>query len=110
MLITLDCSSRLYQVADSSTNVGWQTVSNTPMNVRRMTRPVKFGTAAMSVIHIPHRKILSDSHLAIGTRCRIQFSCNHQHPISLIAALYTHRKLDNQDSEVDNCRQPLILY
>ena len=72
---TLDCSSRLYQVAERRTKVGWQTVSNIPMKIRRMIRAVKLFAAAIRVMQIPQRKMFNESHFAMGTRWRIQFSC-----------------------------------
>lgn len=73
-MITLDCSSRLYQVAERTTKVGWQTASKKPIKVRRMIRAVKFGAAAIRAMQMPQRVMFRASHLAVGTRWMIQFS------------------------------------
>lgn len=72
--MTLPCSSRLYHVELKITNVGWHAASKAPMKARKMIRPVKLRMAEINAIHIPHKKIFKDSHLAIGTRWMIQFS------------------------------------
>lgn len=73
-LIILPCSSRLYHVELRITNVGWHAASKAPMKARRITKPVKLLIADIRAIQTPHRKMFSESHLAIGTRCIIQFS------------------------------------
>lgn len=73
-LTMVACSSRWYHVDESKTKVGWHTASKAPMNARNMTRPVKLCIAAIKAMQMPQRKMLRESHLAIGTRWMIQFS------------------------------------
>ena len=67
--VTLDaCSSRLYHMAESTTNAGWQADSNSPRSVRTTSSPTKFLQTAWQARTAPQAVIQKPKYFPTGTR------------------------------------------